>query len=98
MDADAYRRAADVENFRTSRLLSGRASEETGKLVETCTGDTPPRKAPVLTMLCGCGLRRGEFARLDVEEFDPEGCWIVVQHGKRDKQRTGARTRPLCIV
>ncbi len=41
MDADPYRRAADVENVRASRLLSGRAlaSEEITKLFETFTGD-----------------------------------------------------------
>ena len=91
MDADAYRRAADVENVRASRLLSGRAlaSEEIVKLFATCTADTPKgaRDAALLAVLYGCGLRRGELAGLDVEDFDPEDCSIVV-HGKRNKQRT----------
>ena len=91
MDADAYRRAADVENVRTSRLLSGRAlaGEEIGKLFETCTTDSPKgaRDAALLAVLYGCGLRRGELAGLDVEDFDPEACSILV-HGKRNKQRT----------
>ena len=90
-NADAYSRAADVENVRNSSLLSGRAlaSEEIGKLFSACADDSPKgaRDAALLAVLYGCGLRRGELARLDVEDFDPEGCSIVV-HGKRNKQRT----------
>ncbi len=90
MDADAYRRAADVGNVRASRLLSGRAlaSEEIAKLFAACT-DRPKgrRDAALLAVLYGCGLRRGELARLDLEDFNTEDCSIVV-HGKRGKQRT----------
>ena len=78
MDADGYRRAADVENVRASRLLSGRAlaGEEIGKLFATCATDTPKgaRDAALLAVLYGCGLRRGELAGLDVEDFDSEDC------------------------
>ena len=91
MDADAYRRAADVENVRASRLLSGRAlaGEEIGKLFKSCAADSPKgaRDAALLAVLYGCGLRRGELAGLDVEDFDADDCSIVV-HGKRNKQRT----------
>ncbi len=91
MEADAYRRAADVENVRASRLLSGRAlaSDEIAKLFGNCAADTPKgaRDAALLAVLYGCGLRRGELARLDVEDFDLDDCSIVV-HGKRNKQRT----------
>ncbi len=92
MDADAYRRAADVENVRASRLLSGRAlaGEEIAKLFATCTADASPkgaRDAALLAVLYGCGLRRGELAGLDVEDFDADDCSIMV-HGKRNKQRT----------
>ena len=90
--ADAYHRAADVENLRASNLLSGRAlaSEEIGKLFETCTSDATPkgaRDAALLAVLYGCGLRRDELAGLDIEDFDSDDCSIVVQ-GKRGKQRT----------
>ncbi len=46
IEADAYRRAADVENLRASNLLSGRAlaSEEIAKLFETCTAGASPRR------------------------------------------------------
>ena len=74
--ADAYRRAADVENLRNSNLLSGRAlaSDEITKLLETCTADPSPkraREAALLAVLYGCGLRRGELAGLDVEAPRP---------------------------
>ena len=91
MDADAYRRAADVENVRNSNLLSGRAlaGEEIGKLFAACADATPKgaRDAALLAVLYGCGLRRGELARLDVEDFDTDDCSIVV-NGKGGKQRT----------
>ncbi len=91
IEADAYHRAADVENVRASRLLSGRAlaSDEIGKLFGTCTDDSPKgaRDAALLAVLYGCGLRRGELAGLDVEDFDADDCSIMV-HGKRNKQRT----------
>ncbi len=90
IDADAYRRAADVENVRNSNLLSGRAlaSEEIGKLFAACA-DTPKgvRDAALLTVLYGCGLRRGELAGLDFDDYDADDCSIVV-NGKGGKQRT----------
>ncbi|MCH9647774.1 MAG: tyrosine-type recombinase/integrase [Deltaproteobacteria bacterium] len=92
IDADHYRRAADVENLRNSNLLSGRAlaAEEIAKLFETCTSDPTPkgaRDAALFAVFYGCGLRRGELAQLDVENFDADDCSILVQ-GKRRKQRT----------
>ena len=92
VDADHYRRAVDVPNLLGSNLLSGRAlaNNEIAKLFETCTADPSPkgaRDAALFAVFYGCGLRRGELARLDVEDFDPEDCSILVQ-GKRRKQRT----------
>jgi len=92
IDADHYRRAADVENLRNSNLVGGRAleSDEIAKLFATCTADRTPkgaRDAALLAVFYGCGLRRGELARLDVEDFDADDCSILVQ-GKRRKQRT----------
>ena len=91
IDADHYRRAADVENLRSSNLLSGRAlaQEEIAKLFETCTTDPTPkgtRDAALLAVFYGCGLRRGELAGLDLDDLDSDGS-ILVQ-GKRGKQRT----------
>ena len=92
MDAEAYRRAADVENLRGSNLLSGRAlpGDEISRLFETCTADPTPkgtRDAAILAVFYGGGLRRGELARLDADDFDPADCSIRV-HGKGRKQRT----------
>ena len=91
LDADAYHRAADVENVRASTLLSGRAleSDEIRRLFRVCTEDDSPkgaRDAAILAVFYGCGLRRTELVRLEVDDFDPEDCSIVV-NGKRRKQR-----------
>ncbi len=92
VDADHYRRAVDVPNLLGSNLLSGRAlaNNEIAKLFETCTADPSPkgaRDAALFAVFYGCGLRRGELARLDLDDFDSDDCSILVQ-GKRRKQRT----------
>ncbi len=100
VDADHYRRAADVENLRCANLLSGRAlaGEEIAKLFKTCAGDPTPkgaRDAALFAVFYGCGLRRGELAQLDVEDFDSDDCSILVQ-GKRRKQRTVYLSEQAC--
>ena len=45
------------------------------------------RDAAILAVLYGCGLRRGELVRLDVEDVDLDDGSILVE-GKRRKQRT----------
>ncbi len=100
IDADAYRRAADVENFRMSNLLSGRAlaQDEISRLFAVCAEDPTPkgaRDAAMLAVFYSCGLRRGELARLDVADFAPDDGLIVV-HGKRRKQRTVYLTEDGC--
>ncbi|MCH9650794.1 MAG: tyrosine-type recombinase/integrase [Deltaproteobacteria bacterium] len=92
IDADSYHRAAAVENIRASNLLSGRALavEEIARLFETCAADPTAkggRDAAILAVFYGCGLRRGELAQLDLDDFDSDGNSILVQ-GKRGKQRT----------
>ncbi len=92
MEADAYRRAAGVPNVRVSNLLTGRALEprEIAHLFMTCTSDTTPkgiRDAAMLAVFYGCGLRRGEVTKLDVDDFDPADGSLVV-NGKGSKQRT----------
>lgn len=100
IDADHYRRAIDVPNLRSSNLLSGRAlaGDEIAKLFRVCTADSTPkgaRDAALFAVFYGCGLRRGELARLDVEDFDSEERSIVV-HGKRRKQRSVYLTAQGC--
>jgi site-specific recombinase XerD len=92
IDADAYHRAAAVENVRGSNLLSGRAlaADEIARLFDTCTAEATPkgsRDAAIFAVFYVCGLRRGELARLDLDDFDTEDGSILV-HGKRGKQRT----------
>ena len=100
IDSDSYHRAAAVENVRCSNLLSGRAleTEEIAKLFETCAADQTPmgaRDAAILAVFYGCGLRRGELAKLDVDDVDFEDGSIMVQ-GKRGKQRTVYLTEGGC--
>ena len=100
IDADAYHRAAAVENVRSSNLLSGRAleGEEISRLFEVCATDATAkgaRDAAIFTVLYGCGLRRGELCRLEVEDFDAADASIVVQ-GKGRKQRTVYLTEGGC--
>jgi site-specific recombinase XerD len=92
VDSDAYHRAAAVENVRGSNLLSGRAlaTDEIALLFETCTAEATTkgsRDAAIFAVFYVCGLRRGELARLDLDDFDTEDGAILV-HGKRGKQRT----------
>ncbi len=92
IEADAYRRTADVPNVRVSNLLSGRAleSHEIAHLFTACASDTTPkgiRDAAMLAVFYGCGLRRGEVAKLDVGDFDMADGSLVV-NGKGTKQRT----------
>ncbi len=91
IDADTYQRAAAVPNVRASKLPAGRALEmpEIVKLFTACTSDASAkgaRDAAMLTVLYGCGLRRGEVARLDVADVDLEDGAILV-HGKGNKER-----------
>ncbi len=92
IDADTYHRAAAVENVKASNLLSGRALDvdEIGQLFKACATDQTAkgaRDAAIFAVFYGCGLRRGELAQLDLDDFDPEDGSILVQ-GKRRKQRT----------
>ncbi len=100
IDADSYQRAAAVPNVRSSDLLSGRALETTEivKLFTCCAEDPTPkgaRDAAMLTVFYGCGLRRGELAKLDVQDFDPIDGSLVV-NGKGAKQRTAYLTQGGC--
>ena len=100
LDADSYHRAAAVENVRASNHLSGRALEveEIARLFATCSTDPTAkgaRDAALLAVFYGCGLRRGELARLDIDDFDPEDNSILVL-GKRGKRRTVYLTEAGC--
>ena len=78
VDAEAYRRAADVVAVRGTSAPAGRelAAGEIRALLEACAADPSAagvRDAAVLALLYGAGLRRAEAVRLDVGDLEPEG-------------------------
>ena len=74
MTTDDYKRAIAVPAIPGTRLPTGRALEpgEGRALFQACaqTGPQAARDAALLAILFGCGLRRSEAARLDVEHVD----------------------------
>ncbi|MCP4659613.1 MAG: site-specific integrase [bacterium] len=101
VDGHVLQRAADIENLRGSTVLRGRAlaGGELAQLFGACADATPKgtRDAAMLSVFYGCGVRRGELARLEVDDFRPKDCSIIVRHGKRRrKQRTAAHLAHAC--
>jgi len=95
--ADDFRRAADLEAIRGSRLPRGRAlkSGEVRALFGSCVQPAKPaqmtiavRDAALLAVLYGSGLRRAEVVALDLEHVDREHGTITVR-GKGNKERLG---------
>jgi site-specific recombinase XerD len=102
MDAEEYRRAADLPSIRGSTLPRGRAlsHNELRTLFITCAADASPagkRDAALLAILYGCGLRRSEVVALDVDDYEAETGAVRVRAGKGNKARiayasAGSRT------
>jgi len=95
--ADDFRRAADLEAIRGSRLPRGRALKggEVRALFDSCAQPDKPvqatiavRDAALLAILYGSGLRRAEVVALDLEHVDREHGTITVR-GKGNKERLG---------
>ncbi len=95
--ADDFRRAADLEAIRGSRLPRGRALKggEVRALFDSCVQPAKPaqatiavRDAALLAILYGSGLRRAEVVDLDLEHVDREHGTITVR-GKGNKERLG---------
>lgn len=89
MDADDYRRAADLKNVRGSRVAKGRAlaAHEVTALFTACDGSLAGRRnAALLAVLLGCGLRRAELIALDLDDYDA-GAGSLVVRGKGNKER-----------
>ncbi|HEY0780578.1 MAG TPA: tyrosine-type recombinase/integrase [Gemmatirosa sp.] len=78
VDAEAYRRAADVVAVRGTSAPAGRelTPGEIRALLETCAADPSVaglRDAAVLALLYGAGLRRAEAVRLDAHHLEVDG-------------------------
>jgi len=95
--ADDFRRAADLEAIRGSRLPRGRALKggEVRALFDSCVQPAKPAQATIavrdaawLAILYGSGLRRAEVVALDLEHIDREHGTITVR-GKGNKERLG---------
>lgn len=90
MDAETYRRAADLRAVRGDRLPVGRnlTPGEIAAMFAACAKDSTPagvRDAAVLALL-RLGLRRQEVAGLELDNYDREGKTLQVL-GKGNKER-----------
>lgn len=92
IDAESYRRAADVKPIKSQTLPAGRAltRDEVAALFAAADA-TPapggPRDACLLAILIGAGLRRSEAAALLVADVDLADRTLVVRSGKGKKDR-----------
>lgn len=91
LDAEAYRRAADLASVRGERLLRGRqlSAGELRALFRACADDPTPagrRDAALLAVLYGGGLRRAEAVGLDLASYAPTAQTLVVR-GKGNAER-----------
>jgi integrase len=95
MGAEDYHRAVDFEPVRGSTLPAGRALSvgEMRALFEACALDKNParaaRDATVIALVYQAGLRRGEAARLNLDNFNPTDGTIQFR-GKGNKERLNA--------
>jgi site-specific recombinase XerD len=92
MEAEEYRRAANLKTVRAEPLLRGRALKpgEIIALLRACENDPSPlgaRDGALLCVLAGAGLRRSEVVKLDLSDYDPESGALTVRGGKGNKDR-----------
>jgi integrase/recombinase XerD len=91
MHAEAYQRAADVQQIKAERLPRGRAlsAGEIAALLSVCTADPTVfgvRDAALIAMLRGVGMRRAEAVALDLSDYNPEDSdSITIRAGKGNK-------------
>ncbi len=101
MDADTYSRAVAVENVRAKVQPKGRAvsRDEVEALFRVCAEDRSPagrRDLAMFAVLYGGGLRRAELCGLDLADFDPEDCSLLVRAGKGRRDRTVYLPESVC--
>lgn len=92
VDAETYRRAADIAPIRGESAPRGRALShaEIRALFAVCLRDAGAagrRDAALLAVLYGAGLRRSEASGLDLRDYTPATGALQVRHGKGDKAR-----------
>ena len=89
MSAEDFHAAASVDRVRGESVPAGR-EVPTGELVallDTCEQNVlGVRDAAILSVLYGCGLRRGEVVNLGLSDYDAESGRLVVS-GKGNKKR-----------
>lgn len=93
VEAEAYRRAADLETVRGTTPRAGREVTvgELTALFRCCADDGTPsasRDAALLSLLYGAGLRRSEAVSIDVGDYNASTGEVVVRRGKGRKART----------
>ena len=88
MGVEDYHRAVDIKPAKGDTLPAGRdiSNGELTALFTACYTDPTMADAAILAVAY-MGLRRAEIAALDLADFDPDGLWLTVQHGKGNKQR-----------
>jgi integrase/recombinase XerD len=74
---------------RTKRVPGVLSEEETIQILESVSINTPTglRNRAILELLYSTGIRRGELVNLNVEDFIPEHGEIMINKGKRKKDR-----------
>ena len=92
MEAEEYRRAADLPGMRAETLPRGRAlsSGELRTLMAVCGEDGTPagaRDGAIIAVLYGAGLRRSEAAALSLADWSEDTRGLVVRSGKGGKDR-----------
>jgi site-specific recombinase XerD len=93
VDAEAYRRASDLEPVRGTSPPVGREITvgELSALFRRCADDgttAAARDAALLALLYGAGLRRSEAVALNFGDYSPEAGALLVRRGKGRKART----------
>ena len=93
VDAESYRRAADLETVRGTTLPAGREVTlgELTALFKGCAESgtaSAARDAALLALLYGAGLRRSEAVSLDLGDYSTDTGELMVRRGKGRKART----------
>ena len=94
MTAEEYRRAADVDNVSGSTLTQAEKGRhimagELAALMTACQDGSIAgvRDGAIIAVTYSAGLRRSETASLQVADYNPDTCELVIRGAKRNKDR-----------